>query len=419
MTVYITLIVVTILLAAFFSGMELAFISSNKFKIEIENKQGYLPAKIFSGFNKAPSKFISAMLVGNNVVLVLYGTIMAKLLEPPIHEYVSNEASVVLVQTVVSTILILVVGEFLPKAIFRNHANSLLNVFAVPVYIFYQLFYPVVYFTSSISEWIIKHIFRVHLKHEEQSFGRLDLHNYVNEANSSTGKEPEDIDTEIKIFQNALLFSDIKVRESMIPRTEIIAVDVEETVEELSKKFVETGLSKILIYSGNIDNIIGYVHTFELFKKPSTIRSVIFPVSNVPETMPAKELLRVFMQQHRSIAVVVDEFGGTAGMVTIEDVVEEIFGEIEDEHDVDELVESKISETEFLFSARLEIDYLNNEYGLHLPVSEEYETLGGLLLNHHESIPEKGEEIRIEKYLFTITVAGDSVTEQVNLKIMQ
>jgi CBS domain containing-hemolysin-like protein len=419
MTVYIVLIVVTILLAAFFSGMELAFISSNKFRIEIENKQGYLPAKIFSGFNKAPSKFISAMLVGNNVVLVLYGTIMAKLLEPPIREFISNEPTVVLIQTFVSTILILVTGEFLPKAIFRNHANTMLNVFAVPVYIFYQIFYPVVYVTSSISEWIIKYIFRVHLKHEEQSFGRLDLHNYLNEATSTTGREPEDIDTEIKIFQNALLFSDIKVRESMIPRTEIVAVDVEETVEELSKKFVETGLSKILIYSGNIDNIIGYVHTFELFKKPETIREVIFPVSNVPETMPAKELLRVFMQQHRSIAVVVDEFGGTAGMVTIEDVVEEIFGEIEDEHDVDELVEAKISETEFLFSARLEIDYLNNEYGLHLPVSDEYETLGGLLLNHHESIPEKGEEIRIDKYLFTITVAGDSVTEQVNLKIMQ
>ena len=419
MTIYIVLIVVTIMLAAFFSGMELAFISANKFKIEIDNKHGYLPGKILSGFTKFPSKFISAMLVGNSLVLVLYGTIMAKLLEPPMREYISSEVTVVLLQTLVSTILILVTGEFLPKALFRNHANTMLNIFAVPVYIIYKTLYPVVFITTAISEWVIKNIFRVHLKHEPQSFGRLDLHNYLNEATSTTGKEPEDIDTEIKIFQNALSFSDIKVRECMIPRTSIVAMDVDETVETLKNKFVETGLSKILVYSSNVDNIIGYAHSFELFKKPESIRAMIFPIANVPESMPAKELLRVFMQQHRSIAVVVDEFGGTAGMITIEDVVEEIFGEIEDEHDVDELVEAKISAKEFLFSARLEIDYLNHEYGLHLPAEDEYETLGGLILNHHESIPEKGEEIKIGKYLFTITVAGDSTIEQVNMKIVQ
>ena len=419
MTIYITLIFVTILFSAFFSGMEIAFISANKFKIEIDNKHGYLPGKILSGFNKFPSKFLSAMVVGSNIVLVLYGTIMAKLLEPPLRIYISNEFTVVFLQTLFSTILILITGEFLPKAIFRNHANTMLNVFAVPVYIFYQLFYPLVFIISSISEWVIKNIFRVHLKHEPQSFGRLDLHNYLNEATSTTGKEPEDIDTEIKIFQNALSFSDVKVRECMIPRTSIVSVDVDESVETLRAQFVETGLSKILIYHENIDNIIGYVHSFELFKKPETIRAAIFPVSNVPESMPAKELLRVFMTQHRSIAVVVDEFGGTAGMVTIEDVVEEIFGEIEDEHDVGELLETKINEKEFLFSARLEIDYLNSKYGLNIPESDEYETLGGFILNHHESIPVKGEEIRIEKHLFTVTVAGDSTIEQVNMKIIQ
>lgn len=418
MTIFIILIIVTILFAAFFSGMEIAFISSNKFRIEIDNKQGYLPGKILSGFNKFPSKFISAMLVGNNIVLVLYGTIMAKLLEPFIRLYIGNEFSVLLIQTIVSTILILVTGEFLPKTFFRNHANTMLNVFAVPGYIFYKLLYPLVYITSAISEWIIKYLFRVQIKYEPQSFGRLDLHNYLNEA-STSGKEADDIDTEIKIFQNALSFSDIKIRECMIPRTEIIAMDADESIELLKNKFVETGLSKILIYSENVDNIIGYVHSFEMFKKPESIRAVIFPVSNVPETMPAKDLLRAFMAQHRSIAIVVDEFGGTAGMVTIEDVVEEIFGEIEDEHDVDELEETVISKTEFLFSARLEIDYLNNAYSLNLPVSDEYETLGGLLLNHHESIPEKGEEIRIEKYLFTVTVAGDSTIDQVNMKIVQ
>ncbi len=418
MTIYILLILLAVLFSAFFSGMEIAFISSNKFRIEIDNKQGYLPAKILSGFNKTPSKFISALLVGNNIVLVLYGTIMAKLLEPYISVYTTNEFPVMLIQTSISTILILIAGEFLPKAVFRNHSNAMLNVFAIPVYIFYQLLYPLVYITTTISEWIIKNFFRVQLKHEPQSFGRLDLHNYVHEANISN-KEEDEVDTEIKIFQNALSFSDVKVRECMIPRTEIVAFDVDESVEELRKKFVETGLSKILIYSGSIDNIIGYVHTFELFKKPETVRSIILPVSNVPESMPAKELLRVFMQQHRSIAIVVDEFGGTAGMVTIEDVIEEIFGEIDDEHDVDELVESKISDSEFLFSARLEIDYLNNEYGLSLPVGEDYETLGGFILSHHESIPEKGEEIKIDKFLFTVTVAGETTIEQVNLKIVQ
>lgn len=418
MTGFIILIVLTIVLSAFFSGMEIAFISSNKFKIEIDNKQGYLPGRILSNFNKFPSKFISSLLVGNNIVLVIYGTMMAKLLEPQIREYVSNEFSVLLIQTFISTLLILITGEFLPKALFRNHANAMLNVFAVPAYAFYQLLYPLVFITTSISEWVIKNILRVQLKQEQQSFGRLDLHNYLNEANS-TSKEAEEIDTEIKIFQNALSFSDVKVRECMIPRTEIIAVSSDESIDELRNMFIETGLSKILVYKENIDNITGYVHSFDLFKKPETIREIIFPIPNVPETMPAKELLRVFMQQHRSIAVVVDEFGGTAGMVTIEDVVEEIFGEIEDEHDVDELVETKISEREYIFSARLEIDYLNNEYGFNLPISDEYETLGGLLLKHHESIPEKGEEITVDKYLFTVVEAGGTTIEQVNMKITE
>lgn len=417
MAVFLILLFIAILLSAFFSGMEIAFISSNKFKIEIDNKQGYLPAKILSGFNKAPSKFLSAMLVGNNIVLVLYGTIMTILLEPHVKKFFSNEITLLLVQTLISTGIILVAGEFLPKSFFRNHANSMLNIFAVPVYLFYRLLYPFVFVTTAISEWLIKNIFRVPLKNEPQTFTRLDLHNYLDEANIAA-KEQEDMDTEIKIFRNALAFPDVKVRECMIPRTEIVAVDVEETTEELRKKFIETGLSKILVYSENIDNIIGYVHSFELFRKPERIRSVIFPVSNVPESMPAKELLRVFMQQHRSIAVVVDEFGGTAGMVTIEDLVEEIFGEIDDEHDVDELIEAKISDTEFIFSARLEIDYLNNEYGLNLPVSEEYETLGGFILNRHESIPAKGEEIKIDRFLFTVTVAGETTIEQVNLKII-
>jgi CBS domain containing-hemolysin-like protein len=380
--------------------MEIAFVSANKFQIELQHKQGKLWARIFSAFNKHPSRFISTMLVGNNISLVIYGIVMAALLEPLIQKFIPSELGVLVIQTLISTMLILVTAEFLPKAIFRSNPILMLTFFAVPSFLTYLLLYPLVFITTFLSDFILKKIFRVKTVKEDVSFGRVDLDNYLREATSNTNINQE-IEHEIQIFQNALSFSEVKVRECMVPRTEIIGLDVMEPIDVLLQKFIETGLSKILIYKNTIDHIIGYVHSFELFKKPQQIREVLLPVFNVPETMPANELLTLFTQRHASVAVVMDEFGGTSGMITIEDVMEEIFGEIDDEHDVDEMVEKVISPREWEFSARLEIDYLNKEYGINLPESDDYSTLGGFITHEHESIPEKNEEIFIPPYKFT------------------
>jgi CBS domain containing-hemolysin-like protein len=380
--------------------MEIAFISANKFQIELQNKQGKFWAKIFSYFNKHPSRFISTMLLGNNISLVVYGMMMALLLEPPMAQFIQSGLVVILLQTLLSTMLILITAEFLPKALFRINPGVMLSTFALPSAIAYILLIPVVYLTTSLADFILKRLFRVKTVKEDVSFGRVDLDNYLREATSNI-REDQEIEHEIEIFQNALSFSEIKVRECMVPRTEIVALEVMSPVEELIGMFVETGLSKIMIYRDTIDNIIGYVHSFEMFKKPNHVREVLLPVINVPETMPAQELLLQFTQQHRSVAVIMDEFGGTSGMITIEDVVEEIFGEIDDEHDVDEMVEKVMDENTWEFSARLEIDYLNKEYGLGLPESDDYSTLGGFITHEHESIPEKNEEIVISPFKFT------------------
>ena len=375
--------------------------SANKFQVELQNKQGKFWAKIFSWFNKYPSKFISTMLVGNNISLVLYGIVMASLLEPPIRQFIPHfEIGVLLTQTFISTLFILITAEFLPKALFRINPTAMLSYFAVPSAITYGLLYPLVFITTVLSDFILKRIFKVKTIKEDVSFGRVDLDNYLREATSGNQND-EEIEHEIQIFQNALSFSEVKVRECMVPRTEIVGFDVSEPIELLLAKFVDTGLSKIMIYRNTIDHIIGYVHSFEFFKNPEQVRDVLLPVFNVPETMPASELLTLFTQRRSSVAVVVDEFGGTAGMITIEDVMEEIFGEIDDEHDVDEMVERVINDHQWEFSARLEIDYLNAEYNLSLPESDDYSTLGGYITHEHESIPEKNEEIVISPYRFT------------------
>lgn len=340
------------------------------------------------------------MLLGNNISLVVYGMMMALLLEPPMAQFIQSGLVVILLQTLLSTMLILITAEFLPKALFRINPGVMLSTFALPSAIAYILLIPVVYLTTSLADFILKRLFRVKTVKEDVSFGRVDLDNYLREATSNI-REDQEIEHEIEIFQNALSFSEIKVRECMVPRTEIVALEVMSPVEELIGMFVETGLSKIMIYRDTIDNIIGYVHSFEMFKKPNHVREVLLPVINVPETMPAQELLLQFTQQHRSVAVIMDEFGGTSGMITIEDVVEEIFGEIDDEHDVDEMVEKVMDENTWEFSARLEIDYLNKEYGLGLPESDDYSTLGGFITHEHESIPEKNEEIVISPFKFT------------------
>ncbi len=400
-------LILAMVFSALFSGIEIAFISANRLKIELDNKKGVFSAKILSLFLKQPAKFIGAMLLGNNVALVIYSIIMAMVLEPIIIIYLThNEFIILIIQTIISTIIVLFFSEFLPKALFRINPNKVLSISAIPLSITYYILYPFTYFTVGISSIILK-IFKVDTSERDLAFSKIDLEDFVASIQERQTKN-EEIDTEIQIFKNALGFSDVKVRDCMIPRTEIIAMDIDKSIAELKEKFIETGLSKILIYRGSIDNIIGYSHSKELFKNPASIQSILLPVSIVPEVMSANEVLKKTIKERRSIAVVVDEFGGTSGILALEDIIEEIFGEIEDEHDKEELIELKIDANTYQFSARIEIDYLNEKYKLHLPESDEYETLGGYVINIHESIPKKNEIIATEKFVFTINKVSNN-----------
>lgn len=416
-------ILICILFSALFSGIEIAFVSSNKFHIEIENKKGKLSYQVLSGLVKNPSRFIASMLVGNNIALVIYGLFMPLVLDPSyfgthVEEIVGDGYFLLVLQTIISTIFILFLAEFLPKAIFNTHSTRLLEVFAFPSWFFYYIFYPIVSFMMVISNLVMRYILKVDTKEAEQVFDKVDLDNYVKERTDAKSPQKEEIvDTEIQIFKNALEFNEIKAREFMIPRTEIIAIEVGQGLEKLKQNFIKSKLSKILIYRESIDNIIGYTHSFELFKKPSDIKSILRPVSFIPESMPANETLNLLIRERRSIAVVLDEFGGTSGLVTTEDIVEELFGEIDDEHDTEDLIEDEIDENNFLFSARQEIDYLNIKYNLDLPESENYNTLGGLIISRLESIPEKGEQLHLSPYTLTMEKVSDSKIEVVQLKI--
>lgn len=411
------IILIAIISSAFFSGLEIAFITSNKLRIELENKQGSLSAKILSHFNKYPSRYLGTMLLGNNIALVIFGIYMDEELNPVIGQYISSKIAVLIISTFLSTMLILITAEYLPKNIFRINPNRTLSLFWLPLTIVYGVLYPVVMVTIGFSEFMLKKIFRVKIEKEDAAFTMIDLDNYLKEGTATTNEKKAEMDYEIQIFQNALDFSNVKARECMVPRIEIVAMDVNNSIEELKNKFIQTRLSKILIFSGNIDNIIGYVYSKELFKNPESIRSILLPVSIVPESIAANEVLTVFIQQHKSIAIVVDEFGGTSGMLTMEDVMEEIFGEIDDEHDKEEMVEKVIRENEYLFSARLETDYLNDKYHLNLPILDNFETLGGLIMHYHESIPKLNDEIRIDNFLFTITSVTRTRIEQVKLVV--
>lgn len=413
----VLIILLTLLASAFFSGLEIAFITSNKMRIELESKQGNLSAKILSHFNKYPSRYLGTMLLGNNIALVIFGIYMDEELKPLFGYIISSKIIILLLSTFCSTMLILVAAEYLPKNLFRINPNRTLNIFVFPLTIVYGVLYPVVMVTIGLSEFILKKIFRVKIENEKTAFTMIDLDNYIKEGTSAVEKKSE-MDHEIQIFQNALDFSEVKARECMIPRTEIIGLEINTSIEELKQKFIETRLSKILIYDKTIDNIIGYVYSKELFKKPESIRNVLLPVSIVPESMPANEILTVFIQQNKSIAIVVDEFGGTSGMLTMEDVIEEIFGEIEDEHDKEELIDRKINDSEYLFSARLETDYINSKYNIELPILDTFETIGGLIMHYHESIPEKNEQIKIENYLFKIIAVSKTKIETVHLTIL-
>lgn len=416
MGIEVIIILSSIILSAFFSGMEIAFVSANKLHIELEKKrEGFIP-KILNRITQKSSKFITTMLVGNNISLVIYSYYMGEFLVEllPLDNY--NDFSILLIQTVISTIVILITAEFLPKAIFRVYANEVIKIFALPAYFFYVIFHFFSALITIISDFLLRIFFKTNADEHQTEFSKEELGNYISEQ-LETGNEDEEIDSEIQIFQNALEFHNVKAREVMVPRTEIVAVEIHEKVTNLRTIFIETGLSKVLVYKTSLDDVIGYVNAFELFKKPKTIKSILLPVELVPESMMINDILNSLMKKRKSVAVVVDEYGGTSGMVTVEDIVEELFGEIEDEHDTQEFLEKKIEDQTFDFSARLEIDYLNEEYDLNLPKSEAYETLGGFIIEHTENIPEKEDVVEIVGFEITILKMSSARIEEVRLKI--
>lgn len=411
----IIIIIISILLSAFFSGMEIAFVSANKMHIELEKKKKTFLAKILTKITLKPSKFITTMLIGNNISLVVYGYFMGDLIMNFMGSYIPNEFLLLLVQTLISTLIILVTAEFIPKAIFRIYSNETLKIFAVPAYIFYILFYFISSFISFLSDFFLRVFFNTKEDQVKFAFSKTELGNYITEQLESTDNE---IDSEIQIFQNALEFHNVKAKEAMIPRTEIIAVEVQEPLENLKELFVETGLSKIMVYNNSLDDIIGYAHAFELFRKPKNIRSILLPIEIVPETMMIHDILNDLIKKSKSVAIVLDEYGGTSGLITVEDIIEELFGEIEDEHDSITLLEEKINNREFKFSTRLEVDYLNEIYNLDLKKDSTYETLGGLIVNHTENIPSIDEIIEIDNFQFTILKESASKIEEVYLKVL-
>lgn len=416
METQITIIVISILLSAFFSGMEIAFVSANKLHIELEKKKEGFIAKILGKLTNKSSKFITTMLVGNNIALVVYSFYMGDFIVRFLPIDAWNEFSILLIQTLISTGIILITAEFLPKAIFRIYANEALKFFVVPAYFFYILFAFFSWVITVISDFLLRVFFKTNKDEEQKEFSREELGNYISEQ-IETGNSNEEIDSEIQIFQNALEFHKVKAREIMVPRTEMMAVEIHETVINLQQTFIESGYSKILVYKNSLDDIIGYVSAFELFKKPKTIRSILLPVEIVPESMIINDVLNNLIKKRKSIAIVLDEYGGTSGMITVEDVVEELFGEIEDEHDSQVLLEEKISEKEFFFSARLEVDYLNEEYDLNIPKEEAYETLGGYIINYIENIPELGEEIEMENFTIKITKVSSSKIDEIQFRL--
>lgn len=413
------LIPLTLVMSAFFSGVEIAFVSANKLRIELEAKQGSWPAIILSRFIGRPRLFIASMLVGNNLALVAYGILAGALISRVVFGTIdwhhANSPYLALgVQTLISTLVILVTAEFLPKSLFRINPNAWLKTLVIPItVVHFVLLFPA-WLVTSFSTGFLRLVFRADMSKEETSFGSVDLDHYLKDITARMEPDQE-LEHEIQILQNALDFSQLKARDCLIPRNEIIAMNIEDDVELLRSKFIETGLSKLVIYRDNIDNIIGYVHIRDVFRKPDNIKKILMPAFFIPEPMPASDVLENFIKKKRNLAIVVDEFGGTAGIITIEDVVEEIFGEIEDEHDREELIEEVISEAHFRFSGRLEIDYLNEQYKLDLPETDAYDTLGGLILHHTEDIPNEEEVVTIQGYSMRIERMSNTRIELVEV----
>ena len=411
----LTVILICLLLSAFFSGMEIAFVASNKLRIEIDKTDKSISQTLIDLFISNSGMYITTMLVGNNVVMVIYGIFMKDYLSGYLDFLHLSLGMKVLVETLITTLIILVFAEFLPKTLFRLRPNAFLRVFAVPVFLFYLLFFPITYFSVWLGGVLLRIVTgkKMEQKEPNKAFGKIDLNNLIEEGEVSDEKNEEI--HEIKLFRNALDFSEVKLRECIVPRTDLVALPIDADRKELTDLFVQTGLSRILIYKENIDNIIGYVHSSSLFKNPATIEQALSGVIIVPETMSASHLLNLFIKQQRSIAVVVDEFGITAGIVTIEEIMEEIFGEIEDEHDHPSLKEEVVSDHEYIFSGRLEVDYLNEKYDLNLPENEEYETLAGYILYFNESIPAEGEKILINNVVFEVLSVKNARIEEVKV----
>lgn len=405
--------------SAFFSGMEIAFVSVDKLRFEMDKKAGVTSA-ILSYFFRNPNDFISTMLVGNNIALVIYGIFMAQIIEGNLLAgVISNHFAVVLIQTIISTLVILVTGEFLPKTLFKINPNLALRVCAMPLFVCYVVLFPVSKLASGLSS-VFLYIFglRINKEARARAFGKVDLDYFV-QSSIENAESEENLDAEVKIFQNALDFSNIKIRDCIVPRTEVVAVDVSASLDELKSLFVESGISKIIVYDGSIDNVIGYIHSSEMFRNPADWRNNVKDVPIVPETMAAHKLMKLFMQQKKTIAVVVDEFGGTSGIVSLEDLVEEIFGDIEDEHDNTSYVCKQIGENEYVLSARLEIEKVNETFGLDLPESDDYLTVGGLILNSYQNFPKLHEVVTVDRYQFKIIKVTATKIELVRLKVTE
>jgi CBS domain containing-hemolysin-like protein len=401
--------------------MEIAFISSNKIYLEIEKKQDNFLSKILTKLTEKPSKFIAAMLIGNNIALVVYGFFMGDLLMEKIDSlgYHLSDLLNVLIQTVLSTLIVLITAEFLPKVFFQIYANALIKFFAFPAYIFYVLVYFISSFFIWVSDFVLKKFFRTDGDQVQLYFSKVELGNYITEQMSSV-EDDDEVDSEIQMFQNALEFSGVKARDIMSPRTELVAIDLFDSIAELKELFIETGYSKVVVYQNSLDDIVGYVHSFDLFKKPTSIKSVVIPVEFVPETIYIKDIMNLLTKKRKSIAVVLDEYGGTSGIITIEDIVEELFGEIEDEHDSDEeLIEKELGDNTYIFSARFDVEYLNQTYKLNIPESDSYGTLGGFIVDFTNDIPLKGESITIGIYHFIIEEATNKKIELVKLTVRE
>jgi CBS domain containing-hemolysin-like protein len=415
----VLIILLAIVLSAFFSGMEIAFVASNRLRIELDRKQGVFGSKIIKLFTDNPGQYIATMLIGNNFSLVIYGLVFSKIIGALLSPFIGSDLLILIINTILSTGIILFVAEFLPKTIFIISPNFFLKFLSIPTLIFFFLFYPISKFTLAASNLFIKIFFRIspgEKKQENLVFSKVDLDHFVNLSNQSK-EESEPDHHDIRIFQNALDFSNVKLRECMVPRTEIEAVELCSPIAQLKEKFVETRLSRILVYQETIDNIIGYFELKDIFKAPTDIKSMLRKLAIVPETMPANRLLKLFVDEKKNIALVVDEFGGTSGMVTIEDVLEEIVGDIEDEHDTTDLIERSVGQNEYIFSGRLEIDYLNEKYHLDLPEEDDYETLAGMILFYHGSIPGVNDVVRIGNFVIKVIRASNTRLELVDLKI--